>query len=397
MDVELSFHIWWGIAYLLLGVLFLVQLFYNLYYYRRLATTSVQQSLGECNRSSCPPLSVIICGENQLEEIQKHLPLILEQDYSEFEVIYVDMASTDDTAVYLESLSEQYNHFYYTIIPESAQYISRRKLAQTLGVKASKYDWLVFTEADCQPVSKLWLQSLAFHFKEGIDIVLGYSRMAKEHSWLSRFSSYDNLLMQMRYLSFALADKPYMGMGRNMAYRKSLFYQQRTYANQLNLQRGEDELFLNQRMTAQNTAVVLSPESIVQTAPFAQLKHWKYLKGSHLLSMQRFKGKKHWAVGFETTSRILFTLLFVSLLVGAVYATCWVAVGGLVCLALCRWLVQSLVTNQVAKAMGEERRYRISLFILNLYLPIRTFLLKLALPKRGKGDIFKISDSIRNA
>ena len=378
----------WAVG--VLGFLFLIQLCYQLFIYNRLATVSKQQVSAVGESTSLPPLSVIICGENQLEAIQRNMLHILEQRYPLFEVIYVDMASTDETRSYLESLEEEYDHFYVTYLPDSAKYISRRKLAQTIGIKASKYDWLVFTEADCRPSSDKWLFSLAQSMSESTDIVLGYHRTQKISSWFNSFTSYDNLLLQMRFLGLALINQPYMGIGRNMAYRKSLFNGIKAYSNQLNLQRGEDEVFINQTANSRNTKVALHPESAVEAEPFHFWKSWKYMKGSHLLSMSRFNGIKHYLMGFETLTRFLFQVLAVLLLVVTLIWGQWVIFILTLILILLRVLIQWLVVNRLAKQLGEARRYGWSLLLLNFYLPIRTWFLKCTLPKNGKGDVFKV-------
>lgn len=375
------------IGYSLLGLFFVIQLFYYLYFYNRISITPNKKE----ETKSYPALSIIICVENQIDFLRQNIDSILSQDYPSFEVIVVDIASDDGTKDYLEYLENNHPNFYFSYTPESARFISRKKLAQTIGIKASKHDWLVFTEIDGKPVSNQWLKKLASHFNDKeTDIVLGYSKYTKEKSWINRYSSYDNQLLGMRYLSFALAGKPYMGLGKNMAYRKEIFYNDKAFSNQLNLQRGEDDLFINQNATNKNTKVEISPESVIEMDPLSKHKDWKLSKRYHLLSMQRYKGYKHYIVGFDTTSRLLFYALNLFLFSSSLITAQWIIAVVLFLLFITHWVIRFYITNKAGKALKEERRYYFSLFLLDFIIPLKVLFIKFKMPKRGRGDIIKL-------
>lgn len=134
------------------GVLLVIQLFYYLGIYNRIHTRNIADKKNELHfTKELPPLSVIICARNESANLRQFLPAILEQDYPQFEVIVINDGSTDESEEVLSTFEEKYQHLYHSFTPESARYISRKKLALTLGIKASKYDWLVFTEANCNP------------------------------------------------------------------------------------------------------------------------------------------------------------------------------------------------------------------------------------------------------
>ena len=99
------------------------------------------------------------------------------------------------------------------------------------------------------PASNQWLKLMARNFTPQTQIVLGYSGYDRTKGWLHKRTAFDTLFQSLRYLGFALAGKPYMGIGRNLAYRKELFFQQKGFSKYLNLQRGEDDLFINQLAT----------------------------------------------------------------------------------------------------------------------------------------------------
>ena len=228
------------------GTLFIIQALYYFCLYNRIHMRSRAVKRDNVHFSQeLPPVSVIICAREESENLRRNLAAVLEQDYPQFEVIVINDGDTDESEDYLTLLEEKYPHLYHSFVPDSSRYISRKKLAATLGVKASKYDWLVFTEADCRPQSDQWLRLLARNFTSRTQVVLGYSGYERGKGWLHKRVAFDNLFSSMRYLGFALAGSPYMGIGRNLAYRKELFYREKGFSAHLNLQRGDDDLFIN--------------------------------------------------------------------------------------------------------------------------------------------------------
>ncbi len=192
------------------------------------------------------------------------------------------------------------------LFPDSSRYISRKKLAATLGIKASKYDWLVFTEANCCPQSNQWLRLLARNFTSRTQVVLGYSGYERGKGWLHKRVAFDNLFTSMRYLGFALAGSPYMGIGRNLAYRKELFYEHKGFSAHLNLQRGDDDLFVNHVATAENTRVETDANATVRMQPVFRAKDWREEKIGYASTARLYHGMQRWLAGLETTTRLAF-------------------------------------------------------------------------------------------
>ncbi len=174
-------------------------------------------------------LSVIIYAREEVENLRRNLPAVLEQDYPQFEVIVINDGNTDESEDYLTLQGEKYR----TCIIASCPVLHATSAARnwpSLGIKASKYDWLVFTDANCLPESNQWLRTMARNFTSRAQIVLGYSGYERGKGWLHKRVSFDNLFTSMRYLGYALAGKPYMGIGRNMAYRKELFMPRKVFS-----------------------------------------------------------------------------------------------------------------------------------------------------------------------
>lgn len=336
------------------GILFLIQSCYHLGLYRRLYLHSQTQKEG----TDTPPLSIILVAKDAASDLQKNLPAILEQDYPNFEVIVIyEQSSDDDCEDVLKLFSEKYTNLYHSFIPDSARYISHKKLGITMGIKASHHEWLVFTEPNCRPSSNQWLRKMARNFTSDTDIVLGYSNYERVNGWFNRQITFDTLLSSMRQLGRAIEGHPYTGCGRNMAYRKSLYYKQKGFSSHLSLQRGEDDLFINQVAKGTNTRVEVSPESILRiTAPHYK-KNWQEDKLNHITTSQLYKGLSPYLMGFETCTRLLFLGMIIACLAVGIVTQNWMTIGIASLLWMLRFLMQLVVFHKTSKALGERKFY----------------------------------------
>ena len=356
------------------GILFFIQSCYHLGLYRNLYLHSRKEK----QETDTPPLSVILVAKDAASDLQKNLPAILEQDYPDFEVIVIyDQSSDDDCEDVLKLLEDKYPHLHHSFIPDSARYISHKKLGITMGIKASHHEWLVFTEPNCRPSSNQWLRKMARNFTNGTDIVLGYSNYEKTKGWFNRKVTFDTLLNAMRYLGKAVDGHPYTGCGRNLAYRKSLYYEQKGFTSHLNLQRGEDDLFINQVANGKNTRVEASPESIVRiTAPHYQ-KDWYEDKLNYHLTSRLYKGFSRYLMGFETCTRLLFLLMVIVCIVYGILTQSWIVLGTAIMLWLLRYLMQVMVFRKTSIALGERKFYS-TLLMFDWMQPLWNFRLKLS-------------------
>lgn len=360
------------------GVLFLVQALYYFCLYNRIHVhnRAVQRNSVSFSQE-LPPISVIICAREKSESLRRNLTAVLEQDYPQFEVIVINDGETDESEDYLTLLEEKYPHLYHSFVPDSSRYISRKKLAATLGVKASKYDWLVFTETDCRPQSNQWLRLLARNFTSSTEIVLGYSGYERGKGWLHKRVAFDNLFTAMRYLGFALAGSPYMGIGRNLAYRKKLFYREKGFSAHLNLQRGDDDLFINHVATAENTRVETDTNAIVRMQPVLRAKDWREEKIGYTSTARLYRGAQRWLSGGETTTRIAFYAAWIATFVTGVLNFHWLTASIAFLLWILRFILQATVINRTAKDLNEQRRYYWTLPAFDMLQPLQSLRWKL--------------------
>lgn len=372
------------------GALFLIQVLYYLCLYNRIHLRSRAVKRGDAHfAQELPPVSVIICAREESENLRRNLTAVLEQDYPQFEVIVINDGNTDESEDYLTLLEEKYPHLYHSFVPDSSRYISRKKLAVTLGIKASKHDWLVFTDADCQPQSNQWLRLMARNFTSRTQVVLGYSGYERGKGWLHKRACFDNLFTSMRYLGFALARSPYMGIGRNMAYRKELFYQQKGFSAHLNLQRGHDDLFINHIATADNTRVETDADATVRMQPVRRAKDWREEKIGYASTARLYHGVQRWLAGFETLTRLAFYTAWISALVVGILHFHWLAAGIAFFAFLLRFTMQAVIINKTAKDLGEKRRYYFTLPVFDLLQPMQSLRWKLYCMFRKKSGFLR--------
>jgi len=218
--------------------------------------------------SAYPAVSVIVYSEDDAENLEVLLPQILEQDYpGQFEVIVVNDGAVSSTKDVIARLEQRYTNLYMTFTPLESRSLSRKKLAITLGIKAARYEVIVLTTGKCRIESKTWLSTMARHFVDGKEIVIGYSTPLipddAPNPW-KRLHAFDSVRTAVEYLSWAIAGRPYRGDCNNLAYRRSLFFKNKGFSRSLHLKYGDDDVFVNEVAGKHNTAVELSTASIVE-------------------------------------------------------------------------------------------------------------------------------------
>lgn len=329
-------------------ILFIVLSLYYLVAYARPLRASKRVNRPE--RGDKLPVSILVYAKNDSVNLKKHLPVLLTQDYPEYQVIVINDGSDDDTDDTLKYLQNEHKHLYHTYIPANVRYISRRKLAFTLGAKAAKHDILLFTEANCQPVGDRWLSSMVSSYTPETSIVLGYCKYGNYKGFLQKLIAYDNLLSGLRYLSSALAYHPYTGNGRNLSYRKELFFKHKGYYQSLNLHAGDDDLFINEASTKENTKVIYTPDSLTEMDQIERFGAWKDMKVSRAATQRYYRGSALTFYHFESTCFFLFQ--------GSVIATVVIGLLGnwlisliAVLLYLIRFTIKAIVFGKSARML----------------------------------------------
>lgn len=345
------------------GLAFLIQMIYYLGVYARIWFYREKPEA-----SDLPPVSVVICARNEEENLEKNLPSVLEQDYPEYEVIVVNDGSTDDSDMTITRLQQKYEHLKTTEIKNDRKFTHGKKLAVTLGIKKAKYDWVLFTDADCYPASNRWIHSMAKNFEPNNSLVLGYGAYENRPGLLNTMIRYDTVSIALQYFTYALAGFPYMGVGRNMAYRKKLFYDNKGFAGHYHLNSGDDDLFVNRTARKHNTSVQISHESSVVSEPHHRFSHWFKQKRRHLSTAFYYRSKTKWRLLSEIYSRIFFYVFFVlSLMFFNEYLVYVIGIF------VFRAIIQLIVYKNFMNRLGEKNFLLLSI-IYDVFIPLVNFI-----------------------
>lgn len=351
-----------SILLIIVGALFFIQMIYNICLYNNFYKYSRKNSFYDDKNNYYPPLSVIIVAKNSLSDLKKCLKHVLTQDYKEYEVIVIYEEDEDLYDDELKRLEESYNNLYHTFIPNSSRYISHKKLAITMGIKASKNEILVFTEPDSYPSSDKWLKSMARNFKDGTDVVIGYSNFDSKKGYFNRKIIFDRLLEFIRSMSWSILNKPYTASGYNLAYRKQAYYNNNGFASHLSLQRGEDDIFIHEIATKNNCKVELSPESIVRINPPLNKSIWREEKISRAITNKYCKSSSRFFYGFESISRLLLIISLVLLTYLSIINSEWVVVGIASLIIVLFFILQMFFLRRISRSLHEKRFFLILIY-----------------------------------
>lgn len=294
--------------YGILGILLLFQLYYILFVYGKLAVHKVKSYK---NNEHLPPLSVIICAHNEQDNLQTFLPSILQQDYPEFEVIVVDDCSSDESKWVLQGLRNEYSHLRIVEIKEHIQLKHSKKFALTLGIKAAKHEHLVMTDADCQPQSTEWLKEMGGAYSSSKEIVLGYSPYFKIKGFLNKLIRFETTHTAMSYLSYALKRNPYMGVGRNLSYLKSLFFKGKGFNSHMHIKSGDDDLFVNQNATKQNVNIAIATDAHMYSVPKNTWRSYYKQKARHSGASVAYRDSHQLMLGTQLITAFLFYVVLI--------------------------------------------------------------------------------------
>ena len=328
----------------LFGLAWMIQMYY---YTMQMSKVGFIKSQYNVNNNT-PPVSVIICARNEFKNLRTFLLSVVEQDYPNYQVVVVNDCSWDESSKYLEEMEDAYPNLKVVSIQEQEKYPHGKKLALTLGIKAAEHEWLLLTDADCKPASKDWIRSMATNFSGDNEIVLGYGAYLKEKGLLNKWIRFDTVYNALFYLSRALKGKAYMGVGRNLAYRKSLYFRNKGFANHYHILSGDDDLFVNETATKNNVAVELNPVSFTYSKPLTSFGDWLAQKKRHTSTGQYYKSGDKLLLGTYFFTLSLFYCSLIILFVLKLYPEIVVS------MFIIRLITQMIIIHKGTQKLGEQ-------------------------------------------
>lgn len=365
-------------------VLFFIQIYYYCAYYKKPYSVSRLEDEPLLDEAELPSVTIIIIAKNDSENLEKNLPIVLNQNYPDFEVVVVNDGSTDESEAILKEYKRNYSHLYSTFAPISYENESRRQkiLALTIGIKAANKDVLLFTETDAHPANENWIREMVSRLTPSKDIVLGYCQYESTGNFWSKIALFDHLIYSLQYISMALKAQPFGGDSRNIAYRKRLFFDNKGFSAALNYENAE-EVFLNKVMTPENTAITLSHNSFM-ISNLESFAMWKFIKINYMRAKKHFNNFSPRRFHLETATRYLFYIATIGTAVYSIINLLWIYLIGTLLLLTIRTITQSIILSKASRLLNGEA-YHFSIPILEVWQPVyNTYFWKYSKKKRKK-------------
>lgn len=310
-----------------------------------------------------PPVSVIVCAHNEEANLRELIPQLLEQSYPVFEVIIVNDRSDDDTHWFLQELAAAHPQLRFVTVNETPARMNSKKYALTLGIRAARHPIILLTDADCRPASAQWIRAMASSFDDATQLVIGYSPYYPAAGFLNAFIRFETLLTGVQYMGMALLGMPYMGVGRNLAYRKSLFMDNKGFHDYMDLTGGDDDLFVNRHARAGNTRICVGTETLVYSLPKKSWRAYFQQKLRHLSAGKHYKMSHRWLLGLFHVSYILSWALGITLV--ALQVDFYYSI---IVILVMRSVVILLTTWRVTGRLGDKGTSWLTLFLDFIYV-----------------------------
>lgn len=331
------------------GSITLLQLIYYYVLYARFSFSRKKKAVA----MQQVPVSIIVVIKDAANSLLKFLPRIMSQQYSQFELVIVNDHSHDLSELLVKEYQSQYSNIKLVNLDSAVSTIRGNKFALSMGIRCATYEHLLFTDVECSPTSTHWLEKMAENFVSQKQIVLGYSSYDKRNSLFNRLLHFDNLHNAIQYFSLAMCRSTYRGDLKNIAFTKTLFYDQQGFASHNHLSCGEEDIFVSRASNKQNTAVEFSQEAFTILHNKVPYSYWKDHKMGLYYTRHMNTMKNRFLLGLYA----IVNLLFYTALAIAILATLhnkiflFIVLG----IAALRVLSQYLVYGFAARKLNEKQ------------------------------------------
>lgn len=356
MQINFSYNSFSFIVLIVFGLSLLIQL---LYHWGKFSKVAFFKKVGRPKLDEeLEPVSIVICARDVYEYLIDLIPALLTQDYPDYEIVVVNDCSDDETEEYLKDLERREPKIKPVQLKQHLNFFNGKKFPLSMGIKSAKNDIIVLTECNCMPVNDQWLRSVVNRYNNQTEIVIGYSPYVQKKSTLNRIMRFDALQNGLLYLSAALSRRPYMGVGRNLSYRKELFYRNKGFISHYMTSVGDDDLFISQVANKKNTEVLIDAENAILTTPTSSFKLWIRQKSSRYSTVSKYNVGARISLSLFYLSQFLFYASFIALLC---LKPAFVITNGaafyipiLVFFFLLRFGTQLIIYHKASKRLGEK-------------------------------------------
>lgn len=335
---------WQLLLFMLLCAVTFVQLFYYFFFFGRLAFYKP----GTKSSTQTHAVSVIICARDEAENLATNLPGVLVQDYkTTHEVVVVNDNSFDESKYLLEQLKKEFRQMNVVELTQEAKMIPGKKFPLSIGIKSAKHEVLLLTDADCVPASEKWIESMQHTYDEQTEIVLGYGPFHKKKGLLNKLVRWETFHTALQYFSYALAGIPYMGVGRNLSYKKIVFFRHKGFSAHNHLPGGDDDLFINAAANKANTKINIDPESFTLSNPPVSWQQWLKQKRRHYTTSKYYRPLHKFLLALYAVANFIFYPLVLASMIFYDWRL------GFMMLAI-KLLAQGIVYARAMQKLGEK-------------------------------------------
>ena len=358
MNIVFNYNNLSFIVLIVFGICLVIQLLYHwglfskVAFYKRNARPKLDEEL--------EPASIVLCARDAYEYLTELIPALLNQDYPNFEIVVVNDCSDDETEEYLKDLERREPRVKPVQLKQHLNFFNGKKFPLSMGIKSAQNDLIVLTDFNCMPVNDQWLRSVVNRYNHQTEIVIGYSPYVQKKGSLNHLMRFDALQNGLLYLSAALNHHAYMGIGKNLSYRKELFYRNQGFISHYTTAVGEDDLFINKVATKKNTEVLIDAENGILTTPTTSFKLWMRQKSSRYSTVSKYDGHSRLMLSMFYASQLLFHVSFITL-IALCAKPAFVITGGamfyipiLVFFFLLRFGSQMIIYHKASKRLGEK-------------------------------------------
>ena len=229
-------------------------------------------------------------------------------------MIVVNDNSVDESKYVIAELQKDFKNLQHVELKHEAKGIPGKKYPLSIGIKEAKHEVLLLTDSDCVPASEFWIQKMQDAYTNGVEVVLGYGAYHKRPGLLNKLIRFETFHSALQFFSYALAGIPYMGVGRNLSYKKGLFFQVKGFSSLNHIPSGDDDLFINKVATKKNTAIVIDPDAVTLSEPKKKFSEWIKQKNRHYTTAKYYKPLHKFLLGLYSFTQFLFYPAFVAAL-----------------------------------------------------------------------------------
>ena len=312
MNIEFFYNRVSFIVLLIFGITLIIQLLYHWGVFSKVAFYKNKRQ--PKTDGELEPVSIVLCARDAYEYLIELVPVLLGQDYPDFEIVIVNDCSDDETEEYLKDLERKEPRIKPVRLKQHLNFFNGKKFPLSMGIKSAQNDLIVLTDCNCMPTNDQWLRSVVNCYGKNTEVVIGYSPYIRKKGLLNYLMRFDAVQNALLYLSAALKGRPYMGVGKNLSYRKELFYRNKGFTSHYTTSVGDDDLFVSQVATKKNTEVLIDPDNAILTTPVSNFHQWSRQKSSRYSTVRQYSAGARLLLSLFYLSQFLFYASFIALI-----------------------------------------------------------------------------------